>query len=207
MRALETRGFPNDFVEFVKSMYTKSTTVLEVNDETSTNIVVKRGVRQGDPLSSPILCIVADELLKAIPKEVGYSMDDVRVNATAYADDINIITSTRIGMQTALRVLEEEGEKRGLILNKAKCTSISIVPAGKVKKLKIITEAQFKFNDGSYVKLLKPSESIKYLFRSNGNQEMPRRSESGTAKDFKCSIKTTTEIKGFEIFSHTEMVL
>ena len=44
MRALESRGFPKDFVVFVESMYTKSTTVLEVNDETSLNIVLKRGV-------------------------------------------------------------------------------------------------------------------------------------------------------------------
>ena len=53
-------------------MYSKSTTILEVNDESSENILVKRGVRQGDPLFSPIFCIVADDLLKAIPKEVGY---------------------------------------------------------------------------------------------------------------------------------------
>ena len=103
------------------------------------------------------------ELLKAIPEEVGYSMDNFKVNATAYADDINIITSARIGMQMALRVLEEEGEKRGPKLNKGKCTSISITPAGKVKKLNIITEAQFKFSDGSYVKQLRPSESMKYI--------------------------------------------
>ena len=54
---------------------------------------------------------MTDQLLKAIPEEVGYNMDDFKVNATAYADDINIITSTRVGMQMALRVLEEEGER------------------------------------------------------------------------------------------------
>ena len=162
-RALESRGFPNDFVKFVENMYTKSTTILEVDDESSANIVVKRGVRQGDPLSSPIFCIVADDLLKAIPEEVGYFMDDCKINATAYADDINIITASSVGMQRALRALEEEGEKRGLRLNKEKCSSISVKPAGRVKKLKIITEAQFQFSDGSYVKQLKPSESMKYL--------------------------------------------
>ena len=44
-RALERRGFPRDFTEFVKNMYSKSTTVMEINGESSENIIVKRGVR------------------------------------------------------------------------------------------------------------------------------------------------------------------
>ena len=74
---------------------------------------------------------MADDLLKAIPKEVGYFVNDCKINATAYADDINIITASSIGMQRALRALEEEGEKRVLRLNKEKCTSISVKPSGK----------------------------------------------------------------------------
>ena len=48
-RALESRGFPNDFIMFVENMYNKSTTILEVNDESSQNIVVKRGVQTRGP--------------------------------------------------------------------------------------------------------------------------------------------------------------
>ena len=66
-------------------------------------------------------------------------------------------------MQRALRALEEEGGKRGLRLNKEKCTSITVKPSGKVKKLKIITEARFQFSVASYIKQLRPSESMKYL--------------------------------------------
>ena len=53
----------------------------------------------------PRFCIVADDLIKAIPEEVGYFMDDCKINATAYADDINIITASSVGMQRALRAL------------------------------------------------------------------------------------------------------
>ena len=65
-------------VKFVENMYTKSTTILEVNDESSANIVVQRGIRQGDPLSSPIFCIRA-AIIKAIPEEVGYFMDYCKI--------------------------------------------------------------------------------------------------------------------------------
>ena len=64
-------------------------------------------------------------------------------------------------MQKALTALEKTGQARGLRLNREKCASISIVKAG--KKLKVITECQFKFVDGSMVKQIKPSESIKML--------------------------------------------
>ena len=111
-------------------MYNRSTTILEVNDESSANFVVKRSVRQGDPLFSPIFYTVADDPLKAIPEKVGYFVDDCKFNAMAYANDINIITASSVGLQRALRALKEEGEKRGLRLNKEKCSSISVKPAG-----------------------------------------------------------------------------
>ena len=99
-------------------MYSRSTTFLEIGDEFSEDIEVKSGVRQGDPLSSPIFCIVADELLNAIPVEVGYLLNGTSINATAYVDDVNIITSSKVGMQKALTGLEKTGQARGLRLNR-----------------------------------------------------------------------------------------
>ena len=74
--------------------YSRRATFLEIGDEFSEDIEVKRGVRQGDPLSSSIFCIVTDEIINSIPAEVGYLLNGTLINATAYADDINIITSS-----------------------------------------------------------------------------------------------------------------
>ena len=61
------------------------------------------------------------------------------------------------------RIYARMGPCRATEDNKNKCSSISFVPAMKVKKLKIITDGQFRFIDNTYVKQIKPSESIKYL--------------------------------------------
>ena len=114
MKALERKGFLGDFKSFISNMYSRSTTFLEIGDEFSEGIEVRRGVRQGNPLLSPILCIVADELLNAIPVEVGYLLSGTSINATAYADDINIITSSKFGMQKALTALQKTGQARNL---------------------------------------------------------------------------------------------
>ena len=147
-RALERKGFTRDFRIFIENIYSRSTTFLEIGDERSGEINLRRGVRQGDPLSSSIFCIVADELLNSIPKGVGYTIDGTLVKATAYADDINIVSSSKIGIQKALAALERSGQERGLRLNRSKCASISLVPNGKLQKIKVISQPQFKFLDG-----------------------------------------------------------
>lgn len=160
---LEKRGLPTGFVRYIARTYENSKTCLEVEGSRSEHITVKRGVRQGDPLSSWLFCLVVDEVLGALPSEIGYEIEGTRLNAIAYADDVILISTTSLGMQSLLRVAEEVGGKQGLALNASKCVALSIVPAGKQKKYKVLTTPQFHLASGEELKQLTPSQEWRYL--------------------------------------------
>lgn len=160
---LVRRGLSEEFVRYIERAYNNSSTVLEVDGDRSHTINVLRGVRQGDPLSSIIFALVVDDILAEVPREVGYTIEGTLVNAIAYADDLLIVTSTVSGMNITLSRVQARAELAGLTLNTSKCTALSIVPAGKEKKYKILSEPQFHLADGSYLKQLVASQEWRYL--------------------------------------------
>ncbi|KAG7187555.1 hypothetical protein KM043_018892, partial [Ampulex compressa] len=160
--ALRGLGLPEFFVRYIATAYRCSRTILQVRGQRSHLIEVARGVRQGDPLSSLLFSIVMDRVIKSMPYEVGYTIKEHRVNVLAYADDLILFASSKVGMQDLLRTVEEEARKYGLELNSAKCLAMSIQIAGKDKKYKVQSTSQFKVN-GEYIKQLGPTEGFRYL--------------------------------------------
>lgn len=162
--ALTEAGVPEVLVRYVETTYRNSTTILEVGRKRSESIVVNRGVRQGDPMSTMIFSLVADRVLRSIPTTVGYELDRGHlVNAVAYADDICLVTSSVIGMTVALTAAEQTARLQGLEFNPSKCVATSIMPSGRDKKVKILTAPQFALLDGSPIRQLGPVDEWRYL--------------------------------------------
>lgn len=162
--ALTEAGVPTVLVEYVKTAYQNSTTILEVRGKRSEEIVVNRGVRQGDPMSTIIFSLVTDRVLRSIPSSVGYHLDQSHlINAVAYADDICLVTSSTTGMSIALAAAEKTARQQGLAFNPSKCVATSIVPSGRDKKVKILTEPQFTLLDGDPIRQLGPVDEWRYL--------------------------------------------
>lgn len=162
MGVLRRRGFTEAFVSYISALYGEAVTYLEVDGSKSMPIHPSRGVRQGDPLSAPIFNLIMDEILRKIPDSVGYEMDGVMVNALAFADDLVLIASTKAGLQEIVSVATDEMMRHGLSPNPAKCKCASMVPSGKIKKLKIITEPWLMVN-GVHVTQIGLSETWTYL--------------------------------------------
>ncbi|KAG7197097.1 hypothetical protein KM043_012393 [Ampulex compressa] len=160
--ALRALGLPEFFVRYIATAYRGSRTILQVRGQRSHLIEVARSVRQGDPLSSLLFSIVIDRVVKSMPHEVGYTIKEHRVNVLAYADDLILFASSKVGMQDLLQTVVEEARKYGLELNSVKCLAMSIQIAGKDKKYKVQSTSQFKVN-GEYIKQLGPTEGFRYL--------------------------------------------
>lgn len=79
-------GLPRRFVKYVMGMYERAYIHLEVRGATSGPVPVRRGVRQGDPLSPVLFNLAVNNILAAIPKEVGFNLDGHTINALAFAD-------------------------------------------------------------------------------------------------------------------------
>ncbi|KAL1116362.1 hypothetical protein AAG570_004837 [Ranatra chinensis] len=131
-------GAPARFVEYVSRLYGDSSTRLQVGGGLTSPICVRRGVRQGDPLSPLLFSLVVDVALKRLPEAVGLDFGDKRISALAFADDVLLMAQTRRGLQDLLDSFGASLSRCGLQLNPSKSTAFSLVPSGKDKKTKLV---------------------------------------------------------------------
>ena len=136
---------------------------------------------QGDPLSGPIFNIGLEKGLHSLDKNVGFDKSNKIINSGAYADDTNLIAGTRRGLQNNMDAFLSTLKGIGLEPNAKKSQTISLVPSGKEKKMKVVTGNPFNI-DGQKLKELSIEDFWKYLgveFESKG----PAKSKNTFAGD------------------------
>ncbi|KAK2701624.1 hypothetical protein QYM36_019741 [Artemia franciscana] len=121
-----------------------------------------RGVKQGDPLNPFLFNLVVDEALRAIPHGVGFTIKETLIPAIAYADDLVIVSSTKVGLQKSADTIVNVLKRRGLDINSSKSISVGIEACPKSKKTKFST-APFVSVDSIPVKTLRADQDVSYL--------------------------------------------
>lgn len=112
---------------------------MEVGGQLFGSIPVRRGVRQGDPLSPILFNLIIDIALRSILTHIGYRMGGQITNALTFADDVCLMaTTTESDLQEALQAFESAVAKRGLILNPDKSLTMSQIASGREKKVKSV---------------------------------------------------------------------
>ena len=89
-KTMEKFGIGQQFINWVKLLYTNATTKININGNLSNNIPLSRGVRQGCPLSSLLYVIVIEVLalqLRKNPDIVGFQVGGEKIISLHYADD------------------------------------------------------------------------------------------------------------------------
>lgn len=161
IETVESLGCPKPFCEYIKNLYIDACTTLQY-DGSKTCIKIKRGVLQGDPLSPLLFNAVMDRAIKSIPQHVGYNVNGNTFNCIAYADDIIIVGSTKLGLQLAIDAFAKALASFGLEINEDKSSTLSMIPSGKEKKIKVIVEPCFKVNN-NMLEAIGPTMLWKYL--------------------------------------------
>lgn len=154
-------GCPKPFIEYIKTLYKDSRTLLQYGS-VNTIMDVKKGVLQGDPISPLLFNAVMDRAIKVLPPEVGYKINGLNFNCIAYADDIILVASTKEGLQALIDALTNCLASFGLMTNHEKSSTVSLVPSGRQKKIKVISESQFKVGN-QYLKAVGILDAWKYL--------------------------------------------
>lgn len=88
-------GFPQSYIGAIRTMYSSAYSVVRINNHLSAPFRVRRGVRQGDPLSPLLFTLVIESLacaIRADPELVGVTLPGVPrpVKVCMYADDTAI---------------------------------------------------------------------------------------------------------------------
>ena len=106
---LKKKGFPEQFTEIIKNVYTGATTNILTSKFTSRDICINRGTKQGCPVSPLLFNLCLEPLFKAINvinAADGYTVvqngDVAKFSIMAYADDILLISNSKNGMSRML---------------------------------------------------------------------------------------------------------
>ena len=119
-RVLQAFGFGDTFINWIKLLQANATTRIKVNGHLTTNIPLKRGARQGDPLSFYEYVIVDEVLalqLRNNPNIVGFQIGGEKIVSAHYADDATIAILQNRCFKEVIKDLDDFGEASGSKLN------------------------------------------------------------------------------------------
>ena len=155
-KTLEYLGFSETFIQWVKLFNNNIKATVIQSGFLSDFFDIKRGCRQGDPISA-ILFIIAGQMLTLLLKHnediKGITIGNINIKLTQFADDTTLILNgTTQSLQAAFNTLEIYGSMSGLEVNKDKT---QIVWIGKKKRCKErVKISDFSLNTTSDFKLL-----------------------------------------------------
>lgn len=115
MKDLKDIKIPKKIRNMIKITMKESNAIIAMGDKTSEKIQVKKGVRQGDALSSLLFTLSMDAVIKKI-EDIG-TINKNLTQIIAYADDVAIISRSKKELETVILKLIEEAKKRGLEVN------------------------------------------------------------------------------------------
>ena len=126
---LRHKGVPEPLITYVKDLYDTSTTRVIAGTKVSDPIEVKRGVKQGDPLSPFLFNLVLDICLGQLGPLSGAPLRNkgTRVSHLAFADDVVLLATNGRNLQRLLAKYTSSLARIGLKVNAAKCNSYKAV--------------------------------------------------------------------------------
>ncbi len=120
-------GFGEKFISRIKLLYTGATCMIKMGGGLSIPINVKRGIRQGCPLSGQLYSIVIEPLLCKLRRELmGLQINTLNcsIKLSAYADDVTVIIRDQSDIQVLKQALEFYGKASSAVVNWGKSDAL-----------------------------------------------------------------------------------
>jgi hypothetical protein len=128
--SLRKTGFNEGMINIIVDSYCDSSSNIYTAKGVGNEIKIKRGVKQGCPLSPTLFNLCIDPLLKRLSKykkllgyEFGHYLSRDSKIVQAYADDVLLFARDRRGLDKVLQIVEEFLEFTKIEINPDKCTA------------------------------------------------------------------------------------
>jgi hypothetical protein len=124
--ALSRKGVPKFMTQLIRDSYRGITMVIR-QGTTQVPIELRRGVKQGDPLSPLIFNAILEPLIEELEKEKGFAINnECQVSVLAFADDIILLAPGVPEAKRLLEVTESYLEDLGMKISAPKCAAFQI---------------------------------------------------------------------------------
>ena len=119
-KTMRAFGIGENFIHWITTIYSNASAVLNINGFITKQIPLKRGVRQGCPLSALLYVLVIEVLaiqLRLNPNIVGFKIGGEKIVSTHYMDDATIIIKQNRCFKEVIKELTEYEEASGAKIN------------------------------------------------------------------------------------------
>ncbi len=131
LATLRKFNFGEGFVKWITILYTKPIISIKNNGWLSEDIELKRGVRQGCPLSALLFVLAVEIMAIAIRQNnqiKGFKCGDTEIKESLYADDTSLLLSDLTSLEEALNTINKFSMVAGPKLNIDKTEGILLGP-------------------------------------------------------------------------------
>ena len=139
---LSKAGVPDKEINIIKSLYLQQKATVRYENETSEEITIKRGVRQGCILSPCLFNIYTEYLIReALEDGEGININGQNITNIRYADDTIILAESEQQLHHMIDKLDATCEQYGMAMN-AKKTKTMIVEKTPEKQCEVNVKGQ-----------------------------------------------------------------
>ena len=188
---LKVIGTPANIVKCIEAIYDKTTAVVEVNHHMTKSVEIKRGVRQGCPLSALLFILAIEPLLLDIKNDPFIKTNFV-TKVSAYADDITCYVKSR-----SLEAL----------FDRVKCFCDATQLSVNVDKTEILSKNNIQYYDTqNKIKIL----GIEHKLNDQANNDLFQQKISEVRKSVATISKRIISMRAkainFEIFIYSKLI-
>ncbi|CAK1587710.1 unnamed protein product [Parnassius mnemosyne] len=118
--ALKVQKVEKEYIDVIRNIYSKSTGKVKL-ETIGQSFPIKRGVRQGDPLSPNLFIAVLETIIRKLDwNKCGLNINGRYLSHLRFADDIVLLSETSCGLQYMLETLNISSRQVGLEMNLSK---------------------------------------------------------------------------------------
>ena len=119
-KTMRAFGFGEGFIRWISTIYSNAHSILNINGFLSKQIPLKRGVRQGCPLSALLYVLVIEIFalqLRLNPNIVGFTIGGEKIVSAHYMDDATIIIKQNRCFKEVIKEITDYEEATGAKVN------------------------------------------------------------------------------------------